>query len=159
MLAPSLVDKWKMNPNAKPLNKAEKRAMKVLNRLRLIAKDLKGSSGYKQCRQNEIRALIKKYSTPALFITLNPSDLTHLWVGLFGGISEGVWSLMDQHERAHYVACNPGAATLFFDVMMTSSIDIILGYGLKEGGLFCSLLSVTMVWSKHRAGGLSTVTF
>jgi hypothetical protein len=46
----SLIKKWTANPNEKPSNSQEKWAIKVLTRLRLIAKDLKGSSGYKQCR-------------------------------------------------------------------------------------------------------------
>ena len=132
----SLIEKWTANPNAKPSNSQEKRAIKVLARLRLIAKDLKGSSGYKQCRRNEIRALIKKYSTPALFMTLNPSDLTHPLVGKFGGVPVDVWREMSSSERARFVARNPGAAALFFDEMMSAFIDTILRYGKKEGGLF-----------------------
>ncbi|KAJ7603334.1 hypothetical protein DFH06DRAFT_1022336, partial [Mycena polygramma] len=50
-----LIQKWEAEPNAKPSTKQEKRAMRVLKKLKLIAKDLKGSSGYKQCRRNEIR--------------------------------------------------------------------------------------------------------
>ncbi|KAF8193071.1 hypothetical protein K438DRAFT_1450659, partial [Mycena galopus ATCC 62051] len=57
-LAPVITDlirKWELNPNAKASNKAEKKAMRTLNRLKVLARDLKGSSGYKQCRRNEIR--------------------------------------------------------------------------------------------------------
>ncbi|KAJ7718617.1 hypothetical protein B0H14DRAFT_2168921, partial [Mycena olivaceomarginata] len=52
------------NPNAKASTKEEKRAVRTLARLNILA-NLKGSSGYKQCRRNEIRGLIKKFSTPA----------------------------------------------------------------------------------------------
>ncbi|KAF8215291.1 hypothetical protein K438DRAFT_1902014 [Mycena galopus ATCC 62051] len=48
-----LIRKWELNPNAKASNRAEKKAMRTLGRL-------KGSSGYKQCRRNKIRALIKR---------------------------------------------------------------------------------------------------
>ncbi|KAJ7927861.1 hypothetical protein B0H13DRAFT_1571311, partial [Mycena leptocephala] len=57
-MSPILADlmrKWELNPNAKPSTRAEKKAMRTLNKLKLMAKDLKGSSGYKQCRRNEIR--------------------------------------------------------------------------------------------------------
>jgi hypothetical protein len=37
--------------------------MRTLGKLKLLAKDLKGSSGCKQCRRNEIRALVKKLAT------------------------------------------------------------------------------------------------
>ncbi|KAF8143048.1 hypothetical protein K438DRAFT_1634389, partial [Mycena galopus ATCC 62051] len=50
-----LIHKWELNPNAKLSNKAEKKAMHTLGRLKVLAKDLKGSSGYKQCQRNEIR--------------------------------------------------------------------------------------------------------
>ncbi|KAJ7840459.1 hypothetical protein B0H13DRAFT_1649665, partial [Mycena leptocephala] len=55
-LAPVITDlirKWELN--AKPSNKAEKKAMRTLGKLKVLAKDLKGSSGYKKCRRNEIR--------------------------------------------------------------------------------------------------------
>ncbi|KAJ6601227.1 hypothetical protein DFH09DRAFT_901102, partial [Mycena vulgaris] len=50
-----LLEKWETDKNAKPSTKQEKKAMKTLNRLKIIAKDLRGSSGYKLCRRNEIR--------------------------------------------------------------------------------------------------------
>ncbi|KAJ7340542.1 hypothetical protein DFH08DRAFT_704161, partial [Mycena albidolilacea] len=49
-----LIRKWEFNPNAKPSNKYEKKAMRTLSKLKVLARDLKGSSGYKQCRRNEI---------------------------------------------------------------------------------------------------------
>ena len=41
-----LIRKWELNPNAKPSNRAEKKAMRTLGKLKVLAKDLKGSSGY-----------------------------------------------------------------------------------------------------------------
>ncbi|KAK6977895.1 hypothetical protein R3P38DRAFT_3236571 [Favolaschia claudopus] len=81
-----LIKKWELNPNAKPSNAMEKKAMHTLGRLKVLAKDLRGSSGYKQCRRNEIRALIKKYSTPAFFITINPADIADPLLGAIGGV-------------------------------------------------------------------------
>ncbi|KAJ7656081.1 hypothetical protein DFH06DRAFT_1269542 [Mycena polygramma] len=86
-----LIRKWELNPNAKASNRAEKRAMRTLNKLKLMAKDLKGSSGYKQCRRNEIRAMMKKMATPALFITLNPADISDPLLGAMGSIDPEVW--------------------------------------------------------------------
>ncbi|KAJ7021407.1 hypothetical protein C8F04DRAFT_972934, partial [Mycena alexandri] len=81
-----LMQKWELNPNAKPSNKAEKKAIRTLDKLKLMAKDLKGSSGYKQCRRNKIRAMMKKMATLALFITLNPADICDPLLGAMGGI-------------------------------------------------------------------------
>jgi hypothetical protein len=86
-----LITKWQDQKTVHASNHKERRALKVLAKIRLVAKNLKGSSGYKQCRQNEIRALMKSFSTPALFLTLNPSDLTHPLVGAFGRISPDIW--------------------------------------------------------------------
>jgi len=49
-VVPDLITKWEKNPEAKPTNHQEKQALNVLNRLKLVAKELKGSSGYKLCR-------------------------------------------------------------------------------------------------------------
>ncbi|KAJ7881691.1 hypothetical protein B0H13DRAFT_2235550 [Mycena leptocephala] len=97
LMQPVLTDlmrKWDLNPNAKPSTTAEKRAVRTLNRLKLIAKDLKGSSGYKQCRRNEIRAMMKKMATPALFMTINLADICDPLLGAMGGINPGEWAKM-----------------------------------------------------------------
>ena len=133
---PELIAKWEKNPKAKASNKQEKRAIRLLDRLKLVAKDLKGSSGYKLCRRNEIRALMKKYSTPALFVTINPADLYHPLLGVIAGKTADEWRSMDLHARAVFVARHPGPAAQFFDVMMKSFIDIILRHGKEGGGLF-----------------------
>jgi hypothetical protein len=81
-----LIRKWEFNPNAKPSNKHEKKAMRTLSKLKVLARDLKGSSGYKQCRRNEIHGLIKKLSTPTLFLTLNPADIADPLLGAMAGV-------------------------------------------------------------------------
>ena len=47
-----LILKLQNEKSVKPSNRQEKRALRVLARVRLVAKNLKGSSGYKQCRRN-----------------------------------------------------------------------------------------------------------
>jgi hypothetical protein len=79
-----LISKWEHDPNAKALNTDEKCALRLLSQLRVVAKDVKGSSGYKLCRRNEIRALMKIMSTPALFLMINPSDTTNPLLGVLG---------------------------------------------------------------------------
>ncbi|KAJ7088627.1 hypothetical protein C8R44DRAFT_836058 [Mycena epipterygia] len=110
-------EKWELNPEAKASNKAEKKALRTLGCLKLLAKDLKGSSGYKQCRRNEIRALMKKMATPALFMTLNPADILDPLLGAMGGIDPEDWAKMDGFQRKLFVAKNPAPAAQFFDEM------------------------------------------
>lgn len=133
---PDLIQKWEKDPMAKPSNREEKRALKLLNKIKLVAKELKGSSGYKLCRRNEIRALMKKYSTPALFVTINPADVYHPLLGVMGGKEAEEWRAMSRHERAVFVARNPGPAAQFFDTMITSFVKHILRHGTETGGVF-----------------------
>ncbi|KAJ7914190.1 hypothetical protein B0H13DRAFT_2325516 [Mycena leptocephala] len=95
LIITDLMKKWELNPNAKPSNKAEKKAMRTLGKLKLLAKDLKGSAGYKRCRRNEIRALIKKLATPALFLTFNPADIADPLLAAMAGMDPEEWKAMD----------------------------------------------------------------
>ncbi|KAF8136457.1 hypothetical protein EV363DRAFT_1119758, partial [Boletus edulis] len=87
----SLAVKWTKNPNARAESSDEKRVLGVLQHLQLLTKNLKGSPGYKLCRRNEIRSLIRKLSTPALFVTLNPHDLSSVLIGVLGGMTDVEW--------------------------------------------------------------------
>ena len=133
---PDLISKWEKDPTAKPSNRKEKQAIRILDRLKLVAKHLRGSSGYKVCRRNEIRALMKKYSTPALFMTINPADVYHPLLGVLGGKEVVEWQAMDRHQRAVFVARHPGPAAQFFDAMIKAFLNIIVRHGKEGGGLF-----------------------
>ncbi|EGO01395.1 hypothetical protein SERLA73DRAFT_37257, partial [Serpula lacrymans var. lacrymans S7.3] len=115
-----MITMWEQNPAAKPSNRQQKHAMRLLNRLKLAAKDLKGSFGYKLCRCNEIRALIKKLGMPALFITLNPADIYNPLLGIIAGLSHAQWQQMSAFQQGVFVANHPGAAAEFFDTMIKS---------------------------------------
>jgi hypothetical protein len=97
---------------------------------------LKGSSGYKLCRRNEICTLLKKYSTPNLFLTINPADTFHPLIGALGGKTAEEWREMNHHEQTVFVAQHTGPAAQFFDIMMKSFINIILHHGKEGGRLF-----------------------
>ena len=136
--APYLTDMikmWDANPHTRPSTKQEKKAVQMLDRLKLVVKEVKGSSGYKQRRRNEVRALMKKYCTPALFVTINPSDVNHPLVSIMAGIEPDVWHSMDYHSRAEFLASNLGPATQFLDVMIKSFLDVVIQYGDDEDGL------------------------
>ncbi|KAF8833395.1 hypothetical protein BDN67DRAFT_876520, partial [Paxillus ammoniavirescens] len=88
-----LANKWSVNPWAKPSTRQEKCMVKVLRQLNVAAKSLHGSSGYKLCRRNEIRSLMRKFKTPALFITINAHDLTSMGLATVAGIEEDHWHI------------------------------------------------------------------
>ena len=74
-----------------PSSKEEKRTIKLLKQLQLVSKEVRGSFGYKLCRRNEIRGLTKVFCSPALFITINPSNITNPLIGVLGGVAPEVW--------------------------------------------------------------------
>jgi hypothetical protein len=132
----SMIKKWERRPWLEAETDQEKRAMQVLSMVRLIPKHLKGSAGYKQYRRNEIRALMKRYGTPALFVTLTPDDYMNEIVGSIGGISEDQWYKMSEVERRQYVADHPDIASLAFNETMKKFIDVILKPKDREYGAF-----------------------
>ncbi|EGO04501.1 hypothetical protein SERLA73DRAFT_45007 [Serpula lacrymans var. lacrymans S7.3] len=137
--APGLTDLiclWEKNPAAKVSNAYQKKVLHLLNQLKLIAKEVKGSTGYKLCCRNEICALLKRFRTPALFLTLNPSDFHHPLVGILGGLLPEAWQAMSLYERSVFVANNPAATAQFFHVMMTCFLQIIVQHGSDSPGLF-----------------------
>ncbi|KAJ7832113.1 hypothetical protein B0H13DRAFT_1578646, partial [Mycena leptocephala] len=103
----------------------KKRAVRTLNKLKLLAKDRKGSSGYKQCRRNEIRPVIKKLGTPALFLTLNPADICDALLGEMNGIDPEVWA---RTARKIVIAEIPAVAAMSFNEVIQAFIRIILRY-------------------------------
>ncbi|KAJ7369209.1 hypothetical protein DFH08DRAFT_909613 [Mycena albidolilacea] len=119
-----LIRKWEFNPNAKPSNKDEKKAMRTLSKLKVLARDLKGSSSYKQCRCNEIRELIKKLFTPALFLTLNPADVADPLLGAMTGVLPDEWKSWNSFERHKFIVDNPGPAAIFFDEVIKAFIPL-----------------------------------
>ncbi|KAG1856860.1 hypothetical protein C8R48DRAFT_717942 [Suillus tomentosus] len=119
-----LAEKWTQTSYPKPSNSEEKRALKVLRRL---------------------HALIKKISTPAFFVTVNPHDLTSSMVAIIGGLDIVEWQAMSSFERAKFVANHPDVAAVAFDIQITNFVDVILRY--KHGpGVFGHLHCHMLVW-------------
>ncbi|KAJ7303765.1 hypothetical protein DFH08DRAFT_721781 [Mycena albidolilacea] len=123
-----LIHKWEFSPNAKPSNKYEKKAMCTLSKLKVLTRDLKGSSSYKQCRCNQTCELIKKLSTPALFLTLNPADVAHPLLGAMAGVVPDEWKSWKSFKRCKFITDNPSPAAIFFDEVIKAFIHIILYY-------------------------------
>ncbi|KAA1478248.1 hypothetical protein DENSPDRAFT_861822 [Dentipellis sp. KUC8613] len=112
-------DRWEEDIHSKPQSADEKRALQLLNKLKVLAQNLRGSNGHKIKLRNQIRALLKQFGCPSLFIT----RLLHT---LAGG----------DPARAKNAAKHPDAAAKFFDVVIQAFMDIIVRYGRDEPGLF-----------------------
>ncbi|KAH7918366.1 hypothetical protein BV22DRAFT_1108374 [Leucogyrophana mollusca] len=138
-VAPSLTElarKWADDPYSKP-------TIKILRRLSVAATCLRGSAGYKLTQHNEIRAMMRKYCAPALFITLNPHNISSNILATVGGIKQPHWQQMSAFERARFVTNNPGPAALFLTILVKTGQG---HYGTVEaqgrGTLHCHLLAL-----------------
>jgi hypothetical protein len=117
IIAPSLTtlaEKWTHSPTAKPSTTQEKQAAQILRWLHASTKSLKGSAGYKLCRRNEIRALMKRFGTPAFFVTVNPHDLMSSMIPVMTEIDDAEWASMSSFARAKVIASRPDATAIAF---------------------------------------------
>ncbi|KAK7027673.1 PIF1-like helicase-domain-containing protein [Favolaschia claudopus] len=109
-LLSDLMKKWDIDPNAKPSNNDEKKAIRTLNRLKVMAKDLKGT------------------------------DICDPLLGAMGGVLPEDWASMTATARKMFVAQNPATAAQFFDQVIQAFVRIVLKYNssvtTRETGLF-----------------------
>jgi len=129
------------DPAYRPINEEERKAFRLLSSIKMVARHVPGSDGYKVMLRNQIRAIIYLMGTPSLFITLNPADVDHPLVRLLSGEDIDLEDItrgedMDEWKRKLHAAKNPAACALFFDLMMRSFIKIVLRYGRSERGVF-----------------------
>lgn len=128
--------KWEADQTQLPSTRREKRIARLIDKLAVAAKDLKGSNGRKLAMRNHIRSMFKSCGCPALFLTLNPADVYSPLMQTLAGINLDTFSRMSAFERAKIVADNPDAAAKFFDFMITAFRDYILRANKAGGGLF-----------------------
>ena len=131
----ALALKLEKNIGMKAETQEEIRVVRLFRELGVVAKNLQGSDGYKLCRRNEIRSLMRIHGTPTLFITLNPHDLSNVLVGHYGDVSPNTWRSMSSYQRAIFVALHPAAAAKAFDVQVQAFLDIIVRFR-RPSGLF-----------------------
>ena len=131
----TLALKFEKSADMKVETLEEKRVIRLFRELGVAAKNLQGSDGYKLCRRNEIRSLMRTYGTPAFFVTLNPHDLSNVLVGYYGDVPANTWRSMTSYERAVFVASHPAAAANAFNVQVQAFFDTIVRFQ-RGPGLF-----------------------
>jgi hypothetical protein len=72
--------------------------------------------------------MMKRMSTPALFMTINPADICDPLLGAIGGIDPVDWAKMSATAMNFFVARNPAAAAMFFDEVIQAFVRVILRY-------------------------------
>jgi len=95
---------------------------------------VRGSKEYARDRRSEIRGLCVRYGVPSFFITINPDDVKHPLVVELAGRSLDFGAGMEQYlvQRFEILATDPVAQAEFFDVIITSVVDHLIG--LKNSG-------------------------
>ncbi|KAJ6510126.1 hypothetical protein C8R47DRAFT_965020, partial [Mycena vitilis] len=137
----ALRDRCKKNPLYVPVDAEERRIMGLMSSVGLVARQVPGSAGQKVMLRNEIRGLINYRGAPTLFVTLNPSDVDNPIVRLLVGEDIRLEDLargedMDGWSRKILAARNPAACAVFFDLMVSRFISIVLRHGRPGKGLF-----------------------
>lgn len=136
-----MIAKFEADKHHVPDTVEEAEILSIVNDVGAVLRDIPGTSGYKLNMRNEIRSLVNYHGTPAFFVTLNPSDVTHPLVRLFAGdrISledAAVGEEITEWRQRLMVAKNPGACAMFFHTMISNFISVILRYGRSDPGLF-----------------------
>lgn len=137
----TLESQYKKNVYYRPTDDAEKEALKLLASLRMIARHVPGSDGYKTMRRNEIRGLMNHHGAPTLFVTLNPSDVDHPIVRLLAGDNIMLEDIergedLSRWKRSLLAAKNPSACAQFFHIMISAFIRIVLRHGRDGPGVY-----------------------
>lgn len=138
-ITPALTDLmkiWQSEPWGKSKTDLQRRALSVLNRLQSVSRHVKGTTGYKQLRQNELRGLIREFGTPALFVTVNPADLYNPLFGIYRGINLRTWQNMSLHDRAAFIASHPHVAARAFNEVISAFLDVVVCPKHGRSGFF-----------------------
>ncbi|KZV60549.1 hypothetical protein PENSPDRAFT_548781, partial [Peniophora sp. CONT] len=142
-----LCAKFAENHDARPTGTAERRILQLLNKMKVITRDMPGSSACKLRQRNEIRGLLKSHGCPSLFVTITPADVFHILPYILSGGQAAGFSSQTEFDLARRVARNPAAAAEFFDIVMKGFLEYIVRY--KDGqraGVFgtCEAYYVTV---------------
>ena len=136
-----VIGRYERDPLYTPQTAPEQDLLRLLNDVGMVARELPGTAGYKRRLRNEIRSLIYFRGTPALFVTLNPSDIHNPLVRLLAGdeidlerAQQGVE--LSEWQRTVHAASHPAACAMFFHLVISTFIDVILRHGRPERGLF-----------------------
>jgi Helitron helicase-like domain at N-terminus len=118
--------------------------LELLRNVNIIGSRLMASDQSRWCLRNEICMVTIRDGAPSLFITINPADFHSPIVMMYAGkevnveeiMAEDPESLQTTNERSCLAHLDPCAVAKFFDVIIKSILETIIGYGKKNGGVF-----------------------
>ncbi|KAI0029894.1 hypothetical protein K488DRAFT_55362, partial [Vararia minispora EC-137] len=122
--------------DAQPRTEREHRATMWINKIRVVCRDVMASNGSKERARVRARAMLKAFGCPALFVTLNPTDVHSRELFVLCGGNPDAWEQMSAWERAKLVADHPCEAAIWFDKVISMFLNIVLRHGRGGPGLF-----------------------
>ena len=111
-----------------PKSEAEKSCFQIINDLDAISGKMHGSTTSKKYMRNEIWSLINYLGSPSWYITLSPADIQHPICIYFADTKEKFTPTLPTYdERARLVCQNPVSGARFFDFMVCTFLEEVLG--------------------------------
>jgi hypothetical protein len=123
---------------------------KLLHGLKILTSSQDGTLGSKLFRRNELRSLIAAKGMPAIWMTLNPNDLSDPLVAVLSGKSALEAQEMTSLERIRLVCEDPVAAVEHFHIVITTVLEKLFKTdSKKKKGRFLEKLDLILGWLRH----------
>jgi hypothetical protein len=107
---------------------AEKGCFQIIHDLDAASGMMHGSTTSKKYMQSEIWSLINYLGSPSWYITLSPADIQHPICNYFADANEKFTPTLSAYdERARLVCQNAVAGAHFFDFMVRTFLEDVLG--------------------------------
>jgi hypothetical protein len=123
--------------NKEPI--ADGRIKKIVDNLKSVGGKVKGSTFSRAASRIEIMSLQLYYGLPKFFVTINPFDYDSAILLFFNGvkknISEPFGKALEYMRRKEVVINDPVSASQFFDLIIRTFIQSLLGYNSEKGGI------------------------
>jgi hypothetical protein len=123
-----LTRRMEAGEHVSPKNDAEKTCFQIIHDLDAISGRMHGSTTSKKYMRSEIWSLINYLGSPSWYITLSPADIQHPICIYFADTKEKFTPTLPAYdERARLVCQNPVAGARFFDFMVCTFLEDVLG--------------------------------
>ena len=123
-----LTQRMEAGEHISPKTEAEKNCFQIIHDLDAISGKMHGSTTSKKYMRSEIWSLINYLGSPSWYITLSPADIQHPIFIYFADVKEKFTPTLPTYdERARLVCQNPVAGAQFFDFMVCTFLEDVLG--------------------------------
>ena len=123
-----LARRMEAGEHVSPKTEAEKKCFQIIRDLDAASGKMHGSTTSKKYMRNEIWSLINYLGSPSWYITLSPADIQHPICIYFADTKEKFTPALSAYdERARLVCQNPVAGARFFDFMVRTFLEDVLG--------------------------------